>query len=160
MPNALFLFYRARNRRAAFLRRVNGTLCAGYSCHSRVSTYELSHIYAAHSYRERDINTRARCKHVHIHPRCVTPYNFPYSSTTPSSVPSFPHSFFHCYLLFIPVPTWKLFIYLWNTFRDSILSTYPACPPFICLFVLYLFTSLPFSSFLLFLISLSSFLYV
>lgn len=65
-------FYRARNRRAAFLRRVNGTLCAGYSCHSRVSTYELSHIYVAHSYRERDINTRARCEHVHIHPRCVT----------------------------------------------------------------------------------------
>lgn len=27
-----------KQKRAAFLRRVNGTLCAGYSCHSRVRT--------------------------------------------------------------------------------------------------------------------------
>lgn len=85
-------------------------------------TYELSHIYATHSYRERDINTRARLRtRAHTptmrNDRVKSPTLFRISATL-----RFPHSF-HCHLLVVPVITRKPFIYLWNTFQDSILST-------------------------------------
>ena len=89
-------------------------------------TYELSHIYAAHSYRERDINTRAR-----LRTRAHTPTmrNDRVTSPTLSESPPPPLRFppllaDHCHLHIISVAARKPFIYLWNTFQDSILSTY------------------------------------
>lgn len=93
-------------------------------------TYELSHIYAAHSYRERDINTRARSR-----TRAHTPTTRNDRVTSPPLPSRRPHptrptlpSPSH------PAATPKPFIYLWNTFRDSILSTYThAClSPSVC----------------------------
>lgn len=50
-----FRFYAARNKSVAFLARVNGPLCVGYSCWLFAYAYELSYIHAAHSYIGKEI---------------------------------------------------------------------------------------------------------
>lgn len=68
------------------------------------------------------VNKRAQTHHTHILHNVSELCKFP---PLVRPLPLYhPHSFVHCHFLVNPVTTRKPFIYLWNTFRDSILPTY------------------------------------